>query len=167
VFRILADSLTSKILLSLPKDVSTIQIISSENKLSNITNYIIANLIRKGLKINVDSNFDESLTISFSEAKVEYQNLFKEHFFGNYLMTRRVALAGNVLLFKKSDVIDFNFTQIDTVEYENFRKLENKVYPFTEGEPPKEPFFSNLIEPVIAIAATATAVLLFFTVRSK
>jgi len=168
IFDNLTDSLSNKIIRTLPNDVNTLELLSTnKNDLSIIVDFLRKDLIRSGLKLFSDSAYDEKLNLTIIEAKVEYNDLFKNHLFGDYFMNRTVTLSGNFMLSRKSEVYDFNFSLTDTVEYENFAKLESKVYPITEGIPPKEPFFSNLFEPVIAIAATATAVLLFFTIRSK
>lgn len=168
VFKILTDSLANKIILSLPESVNSLEIIPNEvSQLNVICDYLKSNLIKNKIKLVKESKADESLSVTFSDVKVEYDNLHKEHLFGKYFMTRTIVLSGSYFLLNENKSYDFSFSSMDTVEYEEYTKLESKLYPFTKGKEPKEPFFSNLIEPVIAIAATATAVILFFTVRSK
>lgn len=168
VFKILTDSLANKIIYSLPENVNSLEFIPNEvSQLNVITDYLKSNLIKNKIKLVKDSKADESLSVTFSDIKVEYDNLHKEHLFGKYFMTRNIVLSGSYLLLNENKSYDFSFSSMDTVEYDGYTKLESKIYPFTEGKEPKEPFFSNLIEPVIAVAATATAVILFFTVRSK
>ncbi|MCS7053544.1 MAG: hypothetical protein NZM09_07385 [Ignavibacterium sp.] len=168
IFRNLTDSLTNKIFESLRYKTTSIQIISQENnQLNYLNDQIRSNFIKNNLMVRTGEDVDEILILNFSEASVEYPELFKEHIFGKYFLTRKITLSGIVILLKKSETFDFNFTSLDTIEYSEYSKFENKLLPFTIGQPPKEPFFSNLIEPIIAISATATAVILFFTVRSK
>lgn len=168
LFNILTDSLTIKIIESLPENIISLEINSvNKNDLDILLDFIITKLIKSGKKISLGSESDEKIFITFTESKVDYKDLSKNHFWGSYFMVRDIKIAGNFVLTNKSKVFDFNFSSIDTVEFDNYKKLENKIYPLTEGIPPEEPFFLNLIEPVIAIAATATAVILFFTIRSK
>jgi hypothetical protein len=168
IFNNLADSVSEKIIRGLPNSNSNLEITSTNDRDLNILyEFIKIKLIRSGIKLGSESEYDEKISLSFSEAKVEYNNLFKDHLFGNYYMSREINLSGNFVLERKNQVFDFSFSYSDTVAFDNYTKLESKIYPITEGIPPKEPFFSNLIEPVIAIAATATAVILFFTIRSK
>ncbi len=168
VFNNLTDSVSEKIIRALPDSNSNLLItLKNEGNLNIFYEFIKIKLIRSGIKLGSEFEYDEKISLSFSEAKVEYKNLFKDHLFGNYFMTREINLSGNFILERKNEVFDFNFSSSDTVGFDNYTKLESKIYPITEGIPPKEPFFSNLIEPIIAIAATATAVILFFTIRSK
>ena len=168
IFDNLTDSLSNKIIRALPNNVKTLELSSAnQDVLSVLVDFLRKNLIKSGLKLNSDSGYDEKLNLTIVEAKVEYNDLFKDRLFGNYFMTRTVNLSGSFVLSRRNEVYDFNFSSVDTVEYENYEKLESKLYPITEGSPPSEPFFSSLFEPVIAIAATATAVILFFTIRSK
>lgn len=168
LFNNLTDSVSNKITSVLTDKLTSVSFSASNyNQLNILYDYIKAGLINAGIKVSSDDNYQEKITLTFSEAKVEYDELFKEHLFGKYLMKRKVILAGGFILEKRGQVFDFNYITTDTVDFDGYTKIESKIYPFTEGEPPKEPFFSNLIEPVVAIAATATMVILFFTVRSK
>ena len=78
-----------------------------------------------------------------------------------------MELSGNYFISNQSQVKDFKLTVVDTVNVENVQELENRSYPFTQGELPPEPFFSSLLEPIVAIGAAATVIILFFSVRSK
>lgn len=167
VFKNLTDSISYKIIEALPDEMSTLSFPTNNSELNILYDFIKTKLINSGIKLTSDENYKEKISLSFSEVKVDYDKLFKEHLFGKYSMKRQIVLSGSFILEKKSQVFDFNFIGTDTVKFEEYRDLENKIYPFTEGQAPKEPFFTNLVEPVIAIAATATAVILFFTVRSK
>ena len=76
-------------------------------------------------------------------------------------------LSGNYFISNQSQVKDFKITAIDTINVENVEYVENRSYPFTRGDLPTEPFFSSILEPVIAIGAAAVVIVLFFSVRSK
>ncbi len=168
VFNNLTDSVSYKILEVLPNNISSLELKPyNENDLSILYEFIRAKLIKSGIRMSSETKYDEKLSINFNEAKIEYKDLFKNHLFGDYFMTRQVKLSGNFILERQNKILDFDFCVIDTVEFDIYTNLENKIYSITEGIPPKEPFFSSLMEPLIAISATATAIILFFTIRSK
>jgi hypothetical protein len=168
IFKDLSDSISTMIINELSYNASSVQINSLSNSELNILyNFIQIGLVKKGINISNAEEDSEKLTISFIEAKVHYDNLFKEHFLGKYYINRKIILTGSFLLMKSNKAFDFTFSALDTVEFEEFRNLENKLYPFTQGNQPETPFFSSIVEPAIAIAASATAIILFFTIRSK
>ena len=100
-------------------------------------------------------------------ALVEYSEPEKNGIFGEFLTERKIELSGNYFISGKSQINDFNLVEKDTINVEDVEKIENRSYPFTQGELPPEPFFSSLLEPIVAISAAAVTVILFFTVRSK
>lgn len=168
IFESLSDSISLKVLELLPDNISKIKITSVENEdLKVINNIIKASLIKNGVNICFQNDCQESLIITISNANVGYDNLFKEHLFGPYYMKREIELSGNFILENLSKTKEFNFVYTDTVNLSNYKELENQFYTFTQGKLPEEPFFSTLYEPIIVIASTLTAVLLFFNIRSK
>lgn len=117
---------------------------------------------------NIDSGY--IVNISIENAKIIYSDLFKEKLFGDFKVKRVISLTGNYNIIHDGIVSisdEINYQKSDTVDYNDIKSLENNSHPFTKGEIPSEPFFSSLIEPVIAISAAALTVILFFTVRSK
>ena len=74
---------------------------------------------------------------------------------------------GNYYISTNQQVKDFNLSTKDTINVEDVEIIEDRSYPFTQGELPAEPFFSSILEPVVAISAAAVTVILFFSVRSK
>ena len=102
------------------------------------------------------------------KAEVEYSEQERDGWFGDYFVPRTVFLQGNYFnSYSGKGLQEFNISVMDTVNVENIGEFENDSFPFTKGEVPAEPFFSSLLEPVIAIGVAAAAVVLFFSVRSK
>lgn len=134
---------------------------------SILENRLLSLLIKKGAKLNSTNNSAVQIDLAFSEAKVTYSDSYRDGLFGDLLVVRGIELQGNFIIQNANFSKDFSFNYSDTVKYEDLKELENRAYPFTQNNHPAEPFLSSLIEPVIAIGAAATAVILFFTIRSK
>ncbi len=168
IFKILSDSISNKIIQNLTYQNSNIQLeFLGYHQLNILSDFIRVNLIKRGNKLSSENSFNEKVSLIITEASVLYEDLFKEHIFDKFQMIRNIRLSGNLIISNSNKIVDFNYTHIDTIDFDNYKILENKLYPFTVGLPPKEPFFLTIIEPVVAIVASATAIILFFTIRSK
>lgn len=118
----------------------------------------------------VQSEAGTILDFTLEKTGVKYTDTFRDGLFGDYLVERESTIGGSYNISKNGSVTvsdSFNLSQVDTVKYDEISSLENHSLPFTRNEVPDEPFFSSLIEPVIAIGSAVVAVLLFFTIRSK
>jgi len=137
---------------------------------SVFANKVRGNLLRSGIQL-VSDNPDEQnfVRVNFvvDNSFVGYSEPEKDGIFGDFFTQRTLELSGNYFISNQSQVKDFKLTVVDTVNVENVQELENRSYPFTQGELPPEPFFSSLLEPIVAIGAAATVIILFFSVRSK
>lgn len=137
---------------------------------SVFANKVRGNLLRNGIQL-VSDNSDEPnfVRVNFvvDNSFVGYSEPEKDGIFGDFFTQRSVELSGNYFISNHSKVNDFKLTAIDTINVEEVENVENRSYPFTQGELPPEPFFSSLLEPVIAIGAAAAVIILFFSVRSK
>ncbi len=123
-----------------------------------------------GLKFKSDSDsIFNILTFVLEEASVEYGDIFRDGIFSNFLTERTVNIQGNYSIESKGEFYkkDFSAEAIDTVDVDQIEELENLSYPFTHSDLGPEPFFSGLLEPIVAIGTAAVAIILFFTVRSK
>ena len=128
---------------------------------------IISRLSKEGYKLISGS---EAFKIQYiiKDASVNYGDIYRDGFLGDYYVPRLIQVSGNFNMAGKTIVThEFNYTNKDTVKVDNVKNLENPAYPFTQGKLPSEPFFSGIIEPVIAVGTAALAVILFFTIRSK
>lgn len=137
---------------------------------SIFANQVRGKLIKNGIQLignNVDSLDVVRVNFVLDNALVEYSEPEKNGIFGEFLTERKIELSGNYFISGKSQINDFNLVEKDTINVEDVEKIENRSYPFTQGELPPEPFFSGLLEPIVAISAAAVTVILFFTVRSK
>ncbi|MGQ9643568.1 MAG: hypothetical protein ACUVT3_06905 [Ignavibacterium sp.] len=139
----------------------------SGSEYSILENRLTSFLIKDGLKISPDENSSLKLNFAITEASVKYNDSFRDGLFGDILVERTVVLNGNYLIPEQNLSKDFSYLSADTIKYEQLSEIENRAYPFTQNNHPSEPFLSSLIEPVIAVGAAATAVILFFTIRSK
>jgi hypothetical protein len=139
----------------------------SGSEYSILENRLTSSLIKSGLKISSDENGSLKLNFVITEASVKYNDSFRDGLFGDIFVERTVVLNGNFLIPEKNLSKDFSYSSMDTIKYEQLNEIENRAYPFTQNNHPTEPFLSSLIEPIIAVGAAATAVILFFTIRSK
>jgi hypothetical protein len=137
---------------------------------SVFANKVRGNLLRSGIQL-IGNKPDEQnfVRVNFvvDDSYVGYSEPEKDGIFGNYFAERTIELSGNYFISNQSQVKDFKITAIDTINVENVEYVENRSYPFTRGDLPTEPFFSSILEPVIAIGAAAVVIILFFSVRSK
>jgi hypothetical protein len=137
---------------------------------SVFANKVRGNLLRSGFQfVGKDSVQENVVRVNFviDNSFVSYTEPEKDGIFGDFLTERTIELSGNFFVSKQSQVKDFSLTVKDTINVEDVEKVENRSYPFTRGELPPEPFFSSLLEPIVAVGATAITIILFFSVRSK
>ncbi len=133
---------------------------------------VISELQKNGVQLFGKNKIADlpKLTYTLNNAKVSYKDIFKDGILGTYLVERESNLNGS-FFFEKNNMIGkvnkFNFSVLDTVMYDDVKKLENIAYQFSSAELPNEPFFSSLLEPAIAISSAAIAVYLFFSLRSN
>lgn len=139
----------------------------SSPEYSILENRLASYLVKNGVKIKQDSESQSASDFIITEATVKYNDSFRDGLFGDILVKRSIILKGNFLIPDKNTSLDFSYSYSDTIKYDQLSEIENRAYPFTQNRHPSEPFFSSLIEPVIAVGAAATAVILFFTIRSK
>ena len=133
-------------------------------------NQIFKSVQAKSKSISSVYNPSENIELSYSieNAAVNYGEIFRDNFLGEHFVDRKIYISGGYRFQNgKTSVDNFHYENIDTVKFDEIQILENSSYPFTKGEIPSEPFFSNLFEPIVAITTAAVAIALFFTVRSK
>ncbi len=172
VFYTLNDSLVKNIVSEIPENQKTVLLnLNLGKKYSLFSNRIKNGFIKSGFKV-LEQPPDElnipEVNIVYEEAGVNYSEMEREGWFGDYITLRKIFIKGNYLqTFSEKGMNEFNIAAVDTIKVDDIGKLENSSFPFTQGEVPAEPFLSSLIEPVIAIGVAAAAVILFFSIRSK
>lgn len=137
---------------------------------SVFANKVRGKLLRNGIQLVGDNPAEENFVrVNFvvDNSFVGYSEPEKDGVFGDFFTERNIELSGNYYISNRSKVKDFKLTVIDTINVENVEEVENRSFPFTQGELPQEPFFSSLMEPIVAIGAAAITIILFFSVRSK
>lgn len=170
IFYSLVDSSAAKIINTLPDSSKVLNVeLDVGNEYSVFGNRLISDLASHGLQIKLrETGNGIILRYAVEHAEVNYPDMFRSGFLGAYHLKRNISLNGNFILSGDKTLNgNFSYAHKDTVILDSIKEIENSGFPFTKGEIPPEPFFSSLLEPAVAIGAAATAVVLFFTIRSK
>lgn len=125
---------------------------------------------KEGISNSKVNNEKSTLNYSLNNVGVEYIEIFKDGAFGDLLLERKSFIIGSYIFEKNNQIIasnEFEFSLTDTVKVDQISKIENISLPFTHNELPAEPFFTSILEPVIAVGTAVVTVILFFSVRSK
>ena len=168
----LNDSLVKQILENIPQNndkiILTLNLGESYSLFSNhIKNVFINNGKEIFTILQEELNLPE-INIVLEEAGVQYGEMDRDGWFGDYYVPRMLLIKGNYLNTSSNKGLQqFIISAIDTVNVEELELLENNSFPFTKGNIPAEPFLSSVWEPIIAIGVAAAVILLFFSVRSK
>jgi hypothetical protein len=168
----LNDSLVNQIVEDIPqKNDKIILTLNLGDSYSIFSNHIKNDFIKNGKEIFTippgELNLPE-INIVLEEAGVQYGELDRDGWFGDYYVPRTLLINGHYLNTASNNGLQqFFITAIDTVKVEELESLENNSFPFTKGNIPAEPFLSSVWEPIIAIGVAAAAILLLFSVRSK
>ena len=170
IFYTLVDSASDMLI----KDMGDVKKVNLELNFgidySIFANQVRGKLLRNGVQLVTDQNEGENfvrVNLVLDNSFVGYSEPDKDGLFGDFYTERTVRISGNYFISKNSEVKEFSFVSKDKVMMNDVDELENRSYPFTQGDLPAEPFFSTLWEPIVAIGAAAVTVILFFTVRSK
>ncbi len=168
----LNDSLVNQIDENIPQNNDKIILtLNLGDSYSIFSNHIKNDFIKNGKEIFTippgELNLPE-INIVLEEAGVQYGELDRDGWFGDYYVPRTLLIKGHYLNTASNNGLQqFFITAIDTVKVEELESLENNSFPFTKGNIPAEPFLSSVWEPIIAIGIAAAAILLLFSVRSK
>jgi hypothetical protein len=102
------------------------------------------------------------------DARVEYDNIRRDGFFGRRIVDRIVRIAVRVKLEAAggSRYREFRKEARDTVGVSDVEHLETPGFPMTRGSLPSQGFFDDLLEPVVFLGSIGVAVYLLFVVRS-
>ena len=168
----LNDSLTFRIKNELPKGVEGIRLkLNLGNAYSIFANQIRGAFTENGIEIlpsDTNKTTLPEINIVMENAGVEYGELDRSGWFGDYYTPRTVFISGNYFTSISADPLsDYFISVTDTVRVKDINTLENESFAFTRGKIPTEPFFSSIWEPIIAIGIAAAAVILFFSIRSQ
>ncbi|MDR3666407.1 MAG: hypothetical protein P4L35_06165, partial [Ignavibacteriaceae bacterium] len=124
---------------------------------------ILGDLRSKGIEpANTKTDSFPVLSYTLEKPLTQYTNIFRDGFLGTYLVQRVISIKGNYYypgLGRK----EFYFANLDTVNTDEIKSIENISFKFTSATLPPEPFFSGLFEPIAALGTAAAAVILFFT----
>jgi len=165
----LNDMLVNQICGELAGDINEISLkLNLGENYSLFSNHIRNEFIKKGKNQPSENSELTEINIVLDRAGVTYSKVEKDGWFGGYLVPRTLFIEGNYLNSASEEGLEsYRIAVTDTVEVGQIKSLETDSFPFTKGEIPPEPFLESLIVPVIAIAAAAISIILFFSQRSK
>lgn len=141
----------------------------SSGSYSFLKSKVVDSYIKKVIPISENESLENKLEHSINNITVEYSNPYKDGFFGNLLIERRINIDATLILSERAGIktIDLSNSYKDTIEVEKISRLENPAIPFTQSTIPELPLFSNLLEPIIVVGTLIVTIILFFTIRSK
>jgi hypothetical protein len=137
VFYSLTDSLVNKITSDLPENNKEILLTLNLGELYSI----FSNNIKSGFKENGEVIYDGSsdskslpeVNVNLTDARVNYTDLKRNGWFGDYYVTRTISLKGNYLISSLKDGLnDFRFVSVDSVKLDYIGNLESNSFPFTK-----------------------------------
>jgi len=167
IFYCLADSSVAQFVF-LCKPLPKIKVEFNNGDIYSVFNNQLLNKLKeKGIEPYLEKN-DSLHVLSYTIEKplTQYYNIFRDGFLGPLLIKREISFIGNYF-YSGSCNKKFSFMYADTIKIDEIKNLENISFKFTIGILPPEPFFTGLFEPILALGTAATAIILFFTVRSK
>jgi hypothetical protein len=138
-------------------------------------------IIRSGSSENIKISFagGESIKdsaynqveIKQNKLQITYPGFKTNNFLGEKTVNRKAEADLEIVItqmpennIQKSVIRE---TSNDAVPLENLAQLEDKQIPFTVSKHPQPGSFEQIIFPVLLITASAAAIILFFTVRTK
>ncbi len=171
VTKIIFEKFSKKIFAELTKLPDTIFVIrgTEHPTFPHLESYLITELTSKGYRFISTSNQTDYPLIELIVDK--YRIVYSNKLETKKRVERKVQLAVTALIKKKGipvQPIKFETEQNDTISVDFIEYIERDGTPF-KAEIPKEEetFVEKYIEPIIVIASSAIAILIFFTVRSK
>ena len=172
LFYELIDSSVSEFSSKLPESSDSIKLkLNLGETYSVFNNQVVEGIYSSGKHIISERNENGNrplVNYVIDDVKVEYGEIFRDGFFGDYHIPRNLSLKGNYLIVSDITVMrNFYYSSNDTIRIDEVTNVENESYPFTKGSLPAEPFFSGLFEPLVTLSTTALAIILFFSIRSK
>jgi hypothetical protein len=111
----------------------------------------------------------EVLEIGIVDARVLYEDLRRDGWFGTRVMDRSVTLAVRMRFTERDGPglrAEFSRSLRDTVEVDLRESLELPGVPMSTGTLPPQGVWQDLMEPLIIVGSIAVAVALLFAVRS-
>ncbi len=121
-------------------------------------------------KIISDANLgsDAKIVIDSLRLDTKYLKLFEKDLLGNKFVQRQGIVKYNCV-FAGMEIEGYRFNQsfTDDFELDDLSSVESNKFFFAQGVLPPQSFFAKYLIPSIVILASATAAILFFTVRNK
>lgn len=115
-----------------------------------------------------EDGFDYKIIFSGVKFSVAYSEPKSDKIIGDEMFMRDLSAAFMFsVLNSGNDQQSVLKTYRDKVRTEYFDYIQESNYSFTKSALPDKPFMKKIIVPVIIVAVSAIAAILFFTIRSK
>jgi hypothetical protein len=131
-------------------------------------------------KLIINENSDSvDYVIAFKNPFIstKYKKIFTDNVLGVKKIVREITVSYNLELSaitnQASDSLqnilnqNFNKKSKDNIDLDKLGYAEDKRYKFSSSDLPEENTLNKIMLPAIIIAASAAAIILFFTIRSK
>ncbi|MEO8447606.1 MAG: hypothetical protein ABI528_08935 [bacterium] len=131
-------------------------------------------------KLIVNENSDSiNYVIKFKDPVIntKYSKIFTDNVIGVKKIVREITVSYKLEITKKinssSDSLriilnqNFNKKSKDNIDLDKLTYAEDSRYRFSSSELPEESTLNQIMFPAIIVAASAVAIILFFTIRSK
>ncbi|HMS63643.1 MAG TPA: hypothetical protein PKD83_00155 [Ignavibacteria bacterium] len=143
--------------------------------------YLIALIKRKfsGYKILINADtveFSDSINynlfINNPSLNTRYLSIYTDNVLGTKKIKREISVSYSVKISDSgnSSVVfakDISKKLVDSFNIDDQNVVEDKRYSFSRSNLPEENSLNQLIYPAVIILASAVAIILFFTIRSK
>lgn len=131
-------------------------------------------------KLIVNENSDSiNYVLKFKDPviKTKYKKIFTDNVIGVKKIAREITVSYRLQIAAKTDsssdsmkiILDQNFNKKskDNIDLDKLTYTEDSRYKFSSSELPEESTLNQIMFPAIIVAASAAAIILFFTIRSK
>lgn len=147
-------------------DQKSYLIVLIKNKLSGYNILIDADSAENSESINYNILIDDLLI------KTRYISIYNDNVLGTKKIKREISVSYDMVItdIKNSSVVfdkKFNKKSEDSFNVDEQNSVEDNRYNFSQSNLPEESSLNKLIYPAIIILASAIAIVLFFTIRSK
>ncbi|MGH2574586.1 MAG: hypothetical protein ACRDFC_02685 [Ignavibacteria bacterium] len=149
---------------------SEIKFINSLIKKTAESNKLKFSFLKNPEELRLDSSYN-LIVIQVYNLETKYTGFKKNKFLGEKTLIRNIKIKigieinSNDKKFTLSDYILSDYK--DEINLDDYETLEASQYEFTKGIVPEVGVFERIIFPVILITASAAAIILFFSIRSK
>lgn len=155
--------------------------VNSKDGNSDQKSYLISLIKNKlsGYKLLIDADsaeYSDSIdyNILFKNVvfKTVYKSIYNDNLLGTKMVNRVISVSYDVIITDErtsSQIFNKNFNKKteDSFKIDEQNLVEDRRYNFSQSNLPEESSLNKVIYPAVIILASAIAIILFFTIRSK